>query len=69
VRDEELARVRGSVKTISKRFSEENLELTGYISAQLSKRKQSTLKYKSIMIIRLDPISRLPWFALYHPRR
>jgi hypothetical protein len=39
VRDERLARVRGSVKTISKQFSEESLELTGYISAQLSIRK------------------------------
>ena len=61
VSGERLARVRGSVKTISKRFSEESLELTSYISARLLKRKQSTFKYKSLMIIRLDPISRLPW--------
>jgi hypothetical protein len=37
--DEQVARVRGKVKTISKRFSEESSELTGDISARLSKRK------------------------------
>jgi hypothetical protein len=43
VRDERLARVRGSVKIISKRFSEEGLELTGCISARLQKENSRLL--------------------------